>query len=394
MSEFNASAFMEVLYKRDEKLLLGHLENLSSKIPPEQLKNLLSQLIQNKYWETLDWCIDKGYIESDLFEFDDFNRSPLSVLLKPNLYSQPDMDAYLPHLEKYLSKIDDINEEVAGQNLLSFALDQKSPIGILELIIKAGINIDYRSRYGETYLYKFSQQLRMPPPNTEQIIQLLIDNGVDINAPTIENKTALFQALESGKTPFVKLLLDNGADVNIADTKGVTPFILAAAHLQTLDSLRLLFEYGTPDFSHLTNEKENLLNAALRYFQSGERNLQIIGLLMENGADLNATSEYYSRQKSGIDWVAEKSSELLSFLLERNYIDVNNVDNDGNTLLIKVCMYDCNHEESVAKEIYRKVKLLLKNGADANIENRFDKKAVDYAMLDQLKTKIVETLLA
>ncbi|PZP51368.1 MAG: hypothetical protein DI598_03415 [Pseudopedobacter saltans] len=394
MAEFIANDFNQILFKRDESLLLDYLENLSTKIPDQHLNNLLTQIIQNKYWNLLDWCIAHDYIKTDLFEYDEFNRSPLTLLLKPYLHNTDDLAAYLPHLENYLSKIDDINEEIGGFNLLSFAIDFKSPIEILRAIISAGINMSYQTRYGETYLYKFCQQLRMPPPNAEQIIQLLIDNGVDVNAGTVEKKTALFPTIESSKTNFVKQLLENGADVNVIDWKGLTPFILAAAHLQTRETLQLLFEYGSPDFSHLTNEKENLLNATLRYFQGGENSLQIIDLLIANGADLTTTSEYYYKPKSGIDWVAEKPSELLSFLLERNYIEVNNVDNDGNTILMKVCMYDSNHQESTAKDSYRKVKLLLKHGADPSIENRFDKKAVDYAMEDQLKTKIVETLLA
>lgn len=393
MPEFNAIEFMDLLRKKDENVLKEYLQNIPSKIQQDPLNNLVTQLIQNKYWDTLDWCIDHNYIETDLFEYDDFNRTPIAVLLRPNLYTATDLADYKPHLAKYLAKIYDINEEVASHNLLSFALDNKSPIEILQTIIDTGIRMDFHTKYGETYLYQFCQQLRMPPPNTEAITQLLLDNGVDINATTIENKTALFLTLEAKNIPLTKMLLEAGADVNIADTKGITPFYIAAVYMQNPELVKLLLEYGTPDFTHLTTDKENLLNACLRYFQNGEKSMQVIALLLENGASLMATSEYYSKPKSGIDWVAEKPSELLSYLLDHKYIDVNEIDNDGNTILTKVCMIDCNYEEPVAKDIYRKVKLLLNSRADATIENRFDKKAVDYAMQDQLKTKIVELLL-
>ncbi|MDR3007454.1 MAG: ankyrin repeat domain-containing protein [Sphingobacterium sp.] len=395
MSEFDINVFMDITYKRDEKLLVEYLQSITSKPPEHQVTNVLKQIIQNKYWEAFELYLNKDWIQTDLFEYESFNHSPIAVFLKPALYDPAAIQAYLPYFNKFLSKIEDINEEVSGDTLLSFAIDNNAPIEILKALIDAGININFKSRYGESYLYLFCQKLGMPPANADQIIQLLLDNEVDVNATTIENKTALFLAVSANKIAVCKQLLENGADVNITNTKGETPFLLAAAHSQNIDMLKLLLEYGTPDFTQLTKDGENLLNVTLRFVQRDEHSINIIGLLLENGASLSATSQYYQKPKSGIDWVAEKSSELLSYLLEHHYIeDINEADNDGNTLLIKVCMYNCNYEESVAKDIYRKVKLLLKHGADSTIENRFDKKAVDYAMEDQLKTKIVETLLA
>ena len=144
----------------------------------------------------------------------------------------------------------------------------------------------------------------------------------------------------------------------------------------------------------LTKQNENLLNAFLRAMLNGnEDDLEILELFFENGADPEMTSQYYSAEKSGLDWIAEKPFEVMERLLEKGYFRTDYQDNEGNTLLHKVCRFNVNYEEKAAKDLYRKVKLLLKAGTDPNIENTADKKAVDYAMEDNLKTKTVELLL-
>jgi uncharacterized protein len=73
------------------------------------------------------------------------------------------------------------------------------------------------------------------------IIELLLKNGADINFQSAEGWTALHQAVDlsidstiqnSGKqgeepTEIIKYLLDNGASVSIKDKSGMTPLDLA-----------------------------------------------------------------------------------------------------------------------------------------------------------------------
>ena len=393
MATFESDTFFRVLFSREEDTLLDYLKNLDGSIPAEQLDKLFHTIIQNKYWHTLEYCITQHRIETDLFEYESFARTPVHTLLVPLFLKEENWQVYLPLLGRFLRNIDDIDEEVAGHNLLSYAIENKSPLPVLRALADAGITMNYRSQYGLTYLHQYCRQLRMPPPDAMETLRFLLDSGVDINARTVAQTTALFQAVECAHIPATKMLLENGADVNQADTKGITVFYIAAVHQQNPEMFRLLLEYGTPDVTHLTREGENLLNAFLRFIQPNTGSLEILRLLLLNGASLTDTSTYYHKPKSGIDWVAEKPSEILAFLLDEGAIAVNDRDNAGNTILMKVCAYPSNHEEPKAKDSYRKVKMLLKNGADPELENTEDKKAVDYAMEDQLKTKIVQVLL-
>ena len=74
-------------------------------------------------------------------------------------------------------------------------------------------------------------------------------------------------------------------------------------------------------------------------------------------------------------------------------IDINEQDNEGNTLLHKVCAYNVNYDAEAAKETYRKVKLLLENGADKDIANDKDETPLMLASGDNLKIKTVELLM-
>ncbi|RAV27634.1 ankyrin repeat domain-containing protein [Sinomicrobium soli] len=393
MASFDRDAFFRILFSRDEHALLEYLKEPDGKIPAEQLDRLFQTIVQNRYWKTLEFCIENDIAEPDLFEYESFARTPVHTMLIPNLSREEDWQAYLPLFNAFLRRIEDIDEEVAGYNLLSYAIENKSPVAILKAVIDTGISMNYQSVYGVSYLYQCCQKLRMPRPDAGEVVQLLLDNGVDVNARTTAHKTALFQAVECAHIPVTRQLLEAGADVSQADTKGLTVFYIAAVHLQNAEMFKLLLEYGTPDFTRRNSDNENMLNAFLKYVQPGTSSLDILKLLLDNGASLTDTSEYYHRPKSGIDWVAEKPPELLAFLLEHDYIDVNARDDNGTTLLMKVCAYPSNHEESRAKDTYRKVKMLLKGGADPETENNEDKKAVDYAMEDQLKAKIVQVLL-
>ena len=108
---------------------------------------------------------------------------------------------------------------------------------------------------------------------------------------------------------------------------------------------------------------------------------------------MNFCAQHYGQPKSGIDFIVEKKSDILKSVLENVSLDINEQDNQGNTILHKVCAYNVNYDAEAAKEIYRKVKLLLENGADKDITNDKDENALTLASTDNLKIKTVELLM-
>lgn len=397
MSTFDQQIFFDAIYKFTEEELIVYLKENFNVIPKQQREQLLSAVMQNKKWNVFDYMVNEELINTELFEYDSFNDSLLNpIISQTKFFNSEELTEYLSHFENFLDALDDIDEELAGYNLLSYSLENGFPKEIIELIINKGIKLEFYNKAEQNYLHiALGQRQNRVEGYTHDIVSFLIDSGVDVNKQDLAKKSPLFTALENNfivKSNTIQLLLDNGADVNAADSKGITPLFFVTAYNKNLDLLRLLLEYGTPDFYQVNNEGENLLNGFLKYSQASAADQEMLTVLLENGASLSTTSKYYDKEKSGLDWVLEKPSELLKFLLDKDFIDVNEIDNDGQTALIKVCKINPNFEEAVAKDLYRKVKYLLKAGADASVEDRFDKKAIDYAMEDNLKSKIVETL--
>ncbi|MEH6307027.1 ankyrin repeat domain-containing protein [Olivibacter sp. CPCC 100613] len=359
------------------------------------LTSTISQLIKSEQYDVLDLFIKKGFIETDLYLYDRFDTTVINTLLRLHVLQVPDLDAYLTWFETFVARIDDMNEEVAGITLLNYAMEVDAPLALLKILVKQGADLHRKDKYDQTLLYKVCNFGRKPEVYRRELVLWLLDEGVAIEAANVEGNTPLHVAVRLRDATLIKILLDAGANPTTENKQGETAFFHAAVFQFDAELVALFFQYQTPDFFALTKQRENLLNGFLRAMvYENEENYKILDLLLDHGADLKDPSDYYHAPKTGVDWVVEKSFRLLEHLVHRGAIDVEHRDNEGNTLLHKVCMLDLNYDEPKAKELYRKVKFLLQQGVDSQVENTADKKAVDYAMGDNLKAKTVELLLA
>jgi len=62
----------------------------------------------------------------------------------------------------------------------------------------------------------------------DNMVGLLLDQGLDINARGFEGETALYRAVRAGNTDVAKLLLNRSADANVKANDGTTPLHQAA----------------------------------------------------------------------------------------------------------------------------------------------------------------------
>jgi uncharacterized protein len=127
--------------------------------------------------------------------------------------------------------------------------------------------------------------------------------------------------------------------------------------------------------------------------QGGDSEMELLERMVDDGANPDDSAPYYSQAKSGWDWIVEKSTDYLEMMLKKTSRDVNAQDDEGNTLLHKVCAINPNYSHEVAKQLYKKAKLLLSLGADPSITNTKDETAEQLASTDNLKAKLVELLL-
>lgn len=62
----------------------------------------------------------------------------------------------------------------------------------------------------------------------EEIVDLLIKNGADVNIENSDKKTPLYLAANGGFDKIVKILIENGADLNYKTTDEKTALHLAS----------------------------------------------------------------------------------------------------------------------------------------------------------------------
>lgn len=157
------------------------------------------------------------------------------------------------------------------------------PIGIPQVavanfLIDKGANINAKNNNGATPLYFATKNF--------DLAQYLITLGADVNIRAYGDFTPLYQAAFSGNLKVAKLLIDHGADVNASGGQGTV--------------LRGIIYYKTESGT----EMANLLldnGAKLQKFSYGNTELHfaalndyadIIPVLAEHGADVNAVNEY------------------------------------------------------------------------------------------------------
>ena len=144
-----------------------------------------------------------------------------------------------------------------------------------------------------------------------QIIKLLVENGADINASDRYGDTVLIYAIQDLHFDIIKYLIQNGADIHHVNKKGKTPLMVAVDNSP--------FEFPNVKYS---NDK-----------------LMVIKLLIEHGADINASNPYNG--ETLIEQVDIRYVDIIKYLIENGantqYIGpiLNSLVKDGNLEMVK-----------------------------------------------------------
>ena len=121
-------------------------------------------------------------------------------------------------------------------------------LGTLELFIKKFDRklLNKRNKYGFSLLHEALSGHKW------DIVEFLINEGIDINLKDSGGNTALHYLCDDNSTDYnevfklIKILLDKGANINMQNKKGHTPLINATAKSngQWFDIFRLLLEHN------------------------------------------------------------------------------------------------------------------------------------------------------
>ena len=255
-------------------------------------------------------------------------------------------------------------KDIDGDNSFSYNIDNNN-IEITKLLLKYGINPNITDSYGKTIIMDLKDI---------ESVKLLIKNGADVNYRNNRGQTPL---MHSTNPEITKLLLDNNADINIVDNFGNTALSIAEFNgftdivklLEVPPSISVLSPtqsvYGkkkrdkkrrTRRKKIRTNKRKSLLdlveeekikeirdnidNYDVNYiFYRGtpnqmtplimavyKNNIDIVKLLLYNGADTNIQNYY------GETAIMFSDYEITKLLLE-NGANINIRDNQGYTVL-------------------------------------------------------------
>ncbi|KAF7885987.1 uncharacterized protein EAF02_004496 [Botrytis sinoallii] len=307
----------------------------SNEVDPDG-DNVLSYAVTCGYTECVKVLIDHG---ADLEKRNStYEQTALSVAAwKGNLEMVKLLLTFGARLEA---------QDTDGWTPLIWALNFEHPKVVMFLLgeeVKSALNKDQ-------YMEQLHPAMSLAYNTGDgDLMNLLLDLGVDPNVQeAVSGSTALIEASRRGFLRNVELLLRNGVDINAMDDTGETPISLAIRYEFNEITKCLL---GPEANIEMTNgAKETPLLSAARY-----DNEIITGLLLDRGANTNIAS---NTGETPLLWATRNGNEIITKLLLEKEALVNTANNSNETPL----------SLAVLNRNLDSIKLLLSKGADIEQE--------------------------
>ena len=239
---------------------------------------------------------------------------------------------------------------------------------IVQLLLAHGANSHAENAQGCNPLHYLSPSLNMFGVDSQDVLrvtQLLLEQGVDVNALDEKHETPLHVASSIGHLENIRVLLDHGAKADAENVDGQIPLHLVSrdANEENADVTRLLLRLGTD-----VNTRDSKEQATPLHFASFRGHFEIALALLDNGADVNARNadgqtplhrvSLSLRLRFESESGYETANRLVKLMLERG-ADVNARDKDQATPL-HYATFMTNLETT---------RVLLDNGANIHAKN-------------------------
>ena len=213
---------------------------------------------------------------------------------------------------------------VSQQTALHSAVTTVGDCDIMTLLIENRIEVDAQDLWGETALYLASQN------GLDNAVRLLIAKRASVDTPTVRKLTALHIASERGQLEVVRSLVQHTKAIDAQDNQCFTPMMIATDNNHPKVVSCLL------DGGAFVDAMEEDDWTAL-HFASRKGMTKIITILLDNDATVDAktnlgrTPLHYASRNGHIDAVS---------ILVKNGAVVDAKDNDGSTALHFASMSD------------------------------------------------------
>jgi ankyrin repeat protein len=187
--------------------------------------------------------------------------------------------------------------------------------------------------------------------SSRELVEYLIENGLDIEARSDSQWTPLHSQAYGGHTDGVELLLEHGADIEAKHAYDMTPLV-SSVRWDRIDVAKLLVEKGANVNATNTLGRTPLIISATEGYS------ELAEIFLENNADISVKDDNYKR--SALHFAALNGHLKIVEALLKKGAEVDEKDAAGKTPLDYANRYG---HEKVAK-------LLKSSGATGDIDPR------------------------
>lgn len=287
-----------------------------------------------------------------------------------------------------------------GKNILETALKTEDFFQnheeIIQYLIEQGIDTRYVASFGFTYLHIAAIS------NIFSIVQSLLDLGLDPAARTFLGYTAIFYA---DSPEMVELFIKNkSGSFQDVDENQNTLLHHAIAYVPNYEITCFFIKHI--DVNSKNNEDETPLIKLLLSKNFPDKRIEIIDLLLSHGADINLAGNYGQSPFSTALRVQETEIAVLEKLIQSG-ADIHQLDEGGGHAIHYAAAMDLDYLKFMLKQkvdintltiekqqtplmiaaMYNQqdtVEYLLDQGADINLRDTNGKTAMDFAQDKEL----------
>ncbi len=213
-----------------------------------------------------------------------------------------------------------------------------------KLLIENNSSIDEQYDWGVTALQKAAENGYL------RIVQLLIKSGANVNIRDSYNNTALSRATQEGHLQVVEQLIATGAEYTSQDYSNMDEQENSLLHLSGIKGLENLYLYIVDKFqdqvSRKNKEGKNIEELALEHDRI--KILEDIWHSRKNGESIYDQNNYHKLAKDQkikeLSRIHKSVGQNISIEEARKGININKVNEKGNTLLYELIVKECSNE--------------------------------------------------
>ena len=265
---------------------------------------------------------------------------------------------------------------------------QEDGVHVAQLLLERGADVNTRRKDQWTPLHLASYF------GNVVIVRLLLDRGADLEAAEGKMGEKPFHQVSYGKyrsqedgIRVARLLLEHGADVNTRRKDHWTP-LHHASYFGNVEIVRLLLEHGANSEANAEGDMKPLHQVSYGKYKSQQDGVRVARLLLEHGADVNTRRKDHWTPIHLASYFG--NVEIVGLLLDYGADPEANAEGDmGAKPLHQVSRGKYRSQEDGV----RVAQLLLKRGADVNtrrtdhrtplhIASRFGKSEIVHLLID------------